>query len=132
MGSKILIDTSVFIEYQRTGSGLFLSLLERAQLEEAQLYTSAVVIMEFWAGKSMENKKVLEFANDMFQGIAIIDLDPNIAKKAGKMTRRGQISIGFDAIIAATCLEIGAKLATQNKKHFERVPDLKIFTPKET
>lgn len=124
---KILLDTSVFIDYQRAGAGSYIQLLQLSQLQMSKLYTSSVVVMEFWAGKSLENQKAIEFANDIFRGIEIIDLDSNIAKKAGAMIRKGEIHVGFDAVIAATCLEIGAKLATLNKRHFKDVPGLQMF-----
>jgi predicted nucleic acid-binding protein len=124
---KILIDTSVFIDYQRAGVGSFITLLELSKNDKVRLYTCSVVLMEFWAGKSLDKENVRKFAEEMFYGIEVIDLDTNIAKRAGEMIRKSEISIGFDVVVAATSLEIGAQLATSNKKHFEKVPNLKLF-----
>jgi len=42
----------------------------------------------------------------------------------------GEMIGSYDVIVAATALERGSQVATFNKKHFSRVPGLKVIEPK--
>lgn len=123
---RVLFDTSVLIDFNRTGGGIYEQILEQAQISNLKITTASIVVFEFWVGKSMNNPQVESMAEKLFQDIEIICLDENIAKIAGKIEREGQ-SHGNDAIIAATAIENNAQLATLNTKHFENIPGLKIW-----
>ena len=123
---RVLFDTSVLIDFNRTGGGIYEQILEQAQISNLKITTASIVVFEFWVGKSMNNPQVESMAEKLFQDIEIICLDENIAKIAGKIEREGQ-SHGNDAIIAATAIESNAQLATLNAKHFENIPGLKIW-----
>jgi predicted nucleic acid-binding protein len=41
--------------------------------------------------------------------------------------RRGQPNSDFDAVIAATALHYSLTLLTFNRRHFERIPDLRLY-----
>ena len=43
------------------------------------------------------------------------------------LRRRGQIISDFDILLGATALHHDLIVLTSNKKHFERIPDLKIY-----
>lgn len=123
---KIVVDTSILIDFSRTGTGLFKDLIKGANKRELELYISSVTIVEFWAGKSMENKIRATQAEKIFSRMIQISLDEKIAKTAGKLIRRG-VAIGFDSVIAATALEIGAQVVTSNVKHFSKIKNLKLW-----
>ncbi|MGH7967751.1 MAG: type II toxin-antitoxin system VapC family toxin [Limisphaerales bacterium] len=46
------------------------------------------------------------------------------------MESAGEMIGSYDIIVAATALERGSQVATFNKKHFSRVPRLKVIEPK--
>lgn len=123
---KIVIDTSVLIDFSRRGRGLFKNLIKGARENRLDLYVSTISVVEFWAGQSMKNKVKVKEAENIFSRMITISLDEKIAKTAGQLIRNGLI-IGFDSIIAATALEIGAKVATNNVKHFSKIKNLKTF-----
>jgi tRNA(fMet)-specific endonuclease VapC len=43
------------------------------------------------------------------------------------LRRRGQIIPDFDMLLAATALHYNLVILTNNRKHFERIPELKLF-----
>ena len=123
---KVVIDTSVFIDYSRAHDGVYPVLLKGAGDQKYNLYVPTVAIMEFWSGQSMGLASKKKLAEKLFSGIARIDLNEVVAKQAGELVRQNIVS-GFDAIIEATALQVDAFLATSNEKHFSKVPSLKFF-----
>jgi tRNA(fMet)-specific endonuclease VapC len=45
------------------------------------------------------------------------------------LRRRGGLISDFDIIIAATALHYDLTVLTFNVRHFQRIPDLRIYTP---
>lgn len=123
---KVLIDTSVLIEFSRTGEGLFEELLLAADESELDLITSSIVMYEFWSGKSMKKREVEQIAGKLFADLTLVGVGERVAKIAGELQREGKVE-GNDALIAATALEEGAELATLNARDFERVERLKLW-----
>ena len=64
----------------------------------------------------------------IFSAMEKIDLTEIIAKRAGTLIRSGCVRNGFDAIIAASALELEAQLATGNRRHFDSVKNLKLWS----
>lgn len=95
--------------------------------KSANLFVPTVVIVEFWAGSEMEKKKNRETSSALFRAFEEIPLDGNIAKKSGELLRKKLCMDPIDAIIAATALKFNAMVATRNKKHFQKIPGLKLF-----
>ncbi|OGM32470.1 hypothetical protein A2803_03295 [Candidatus Woesebacteria bacterium RIFCSPHIGHO2_01_FULL_44_21] len=123
---KIVIDTSVFIDFARAKTGLYPQLFELFRDGICELYVPTVVIFELWAGSSMSKKTIVDETVRMLSKIKRVELDEKIAKKTGEIIRQKQIR-GFDAIVAASALELGAEVATQNEKHFRKVKGLKLY-----
>jgi tRNA(fMet)-specific endonuclease VapC len=61
----------------------------------------------------------------------LIDLNlptmETFAEVRAHLRRRGQIIPDFDILLAATALHYDLVILTNNRKHFERIPDLKIY-----
>ena len=51
------------------------------------------------------------------------------AETRALLRKRGQPVADFDLVIAATALHHGLTLLTFNLRHFERIPDLKLYQP---
>ena len=124
---KVLIDSSVIVDYTRAGIGALPQILLLKTARKAEVYIPTTVILELWAGDSMTKESEVVKVNRLLAPLKIVDLTKQIAKKAGELVRLGQIDSFQDAAIAAIALYLGAQLATQNRKHFEKVRDLKIF-----
>ena len=125
--TKVVIDTSIIIDFTRAGTGQLPDLIEAAKSDEIELFIPTVVILELWTGKSMQQSKNTAAAEKLFSGIKRIDLVESIAKLAGKLLRKNLLTGPMDAIIAASALELNAKLATGNRRHFEKVKNLRLF-----
>lgn len=123
---KIVIDTSVFIDFSRARVGLFKELINKSK-ENADLYIPTVVLSEFWAGDDMNDKTNVKNAERLFEKVIKIPLDEKIAKSAGELMRKKEI-FGFDAIVAATALELGAQVATSNTKDFSKIKNIKLYS----
>lgn len=124
---KILVDTSVFIDYTRAGKGALSHILETKKKTKNDLYVPTIVIAELWAGSSMDDSKEEELVKRLISGFRKVSLSVEIAKKSGKLLREKSVLGAFDAIIAASALHVDAQLATNNVKHFKKVKGLRLF-----
>lgn len=134
MLNPYLLDTSIIVACLRNKIS-FSQLL--STYGNNDLTSSMVCLAELYSGvfnsaKKQENEqKVLEF----FSGLdEVFGLDVMVVKKFGEIKSRlekaGNIVEDFDLLIAATCLAHDCILITLNTKHFERVPNLALVTPK--
>jgi len=124
---NILLDTSIIVEKSRNKGGLFDSLIELSEKGMVQLYVSAVVLAELWTGESMNYPKSVRAMEKILRPMVVLAVDGAVAKLAGELVRL-KVVAGFDAIIAATALDYKMTLATLNKKHFEGVKGLRLYT----
>ncbi|MDZ4247359.1 MAG: PIN domain-containing protein, partial [Dehalococcoidia bacterium] len=91
------------------------------------LAISVITHLEIYQGmKSGEQRAT----NAFLDGVTSVVADISIARRAGMMLgklRTKGITIGIaDAIIAATALQLGAPLLTNNVEHYP-FPDLKVI-----
>lgn len=126
--SKILLDTSVFIDHLRKTKKEN-SLLTRAIAHFERLFISVIAVYEVDFGSEKHNRSsdIQPFLND----IIVIALDASLAQSVAaphaKLISQNQ-EIGFrDAVIAATALRLDLPLLTLNRAHFSRVSTLRIF-----
>ena len=111
--SKILIDTSVLIEYYK-----------KRRLEElGENAISIITAIEFIRGISEEKQeKVLNIFKEMFE---IIEIDLSMVIPFSKiyrdLKRRGELIDDADLYIGCTAIITGYPLYTHNKKHFKRL-----------
>lgn len=129
---NIVVDSSVIIDYIRAGVGDLPGLLDSAEFGEIKLLAPTIVVLELWSGKSMNLVKNRQRVDLILAATERMNLTETIAKQAGTLLREGQVSGGFDAVVAASALEAGAYLATGNRRHFSRVRGLKLFSAGET
>lgn len=123
---KVVVDSSVIIDFTRAGTGdleFFIGLRKAGKIE---LLLPTIVVAELWAGRELRGEIAKANLERLLSVFTQIELTEEIAKKTGEILRDGY-AFGFDAIIAATALECGAKIATRNRKHFSDVKEVKIF-----
>jgi predicted nucleic acid-binding protein len=122
---KILIDSDIIIDYLKTGNDGFPRLLKGQQNHKWELYISSVTVFELFAGKS--SKTISGKLHELVEGFDVVPVGIGLAQFAGELKRDYALTISFaDLLIAATCLSIGAKLATRNKKHYHGIPKLQF------
>lgn len=125
---RVVIDTSVLIEYTRTGRGQLLSLVNQLESGNIELIIPTVVIFELWAGVSMNRPEVEAAANNLISAFIPCELSTKIAQLGAQLQRHWGI-LDFDAIIAATAQLEQAQVATLNAKDFLKVPGLVLWQP---
>lgn len=93
-----------------------------------QLQTTAVTCFELLSGAG-EGKRG-DAIRQLLAALAVLPLDRDAAEQAAAVRRelgRAGQSIGMaDSLIAGIALTHGARLFTRNRKHFERVANLKL------
>lgn len=119
--NRVLIDTSIVIEYLRSHN--------RAQttftkfFNDNELYLSPISVFELFNGATSEAKK--QDVENICQQVIVLDFSLETAKIASEIyldLRTKNKLIEFrDILIAATSLQYTLPIATLNKKHFERV-----------
>jgi predicted nucleic acid-binding protein len=112
--NKILFDTDVLIDHLRGSRQLI--------IDDAAI--SVVTRTELFAGDERQELAVEALLEDCEE----MDIDPQIARRAGRVKRQTDLQIA-DALIAATALEHGIPLMTRNIRHFGRVPGLDLRAP---
>jgi tRNA(fMet)-specific endonuclease VapC len=74
---------------------------------------------------------VLERTRNLLQRHPVLNLNDEVmaqfAELRSQLKRQGNIVANFDLLIAATALCYDLTLLTYNRRHFERVPDLKLY-----
>lgn len=121
--ASLLIDTSILADCLR-GRGEALSFVEG--LDDAPAL-SVLTAAELFAGvREGAERGALEA---MLAGCELVEVDEAIAREGGLLRRRYHPSHGVgivDAMIAATALTHGLRLATLNRRHFPMLPDLVV------
>ena len=120
-----IADTDVLIDFLRdSGEAERISI----ELDTGRLCVTAVTAFELWAGaKSPQQVSIVEA---LMAAVTILPLNDSSARKAGEihkdLAQSGE-SIGMaDSLIAGIALDHGAILITRNRKHYQRVPGLKL------
>lgn len=123
---KLLLDTSVIIDFLRRkdkSESLFY------KLSKEELHISIISHTELCAGKSIwEKKEAYKLLSEVFKGVTIIPLIEDISEKAGYIRAYNQSNSLIDSIIAATAIVHDLELSTLNRKDFEHIKKLELFS----
>lgn len=121
-----IADTDVLIDFlggQAPGAARVAAALERGELA-----TTAVTRFELRAGaRGPKQERVLR---ELLEAIPTLALDALAADRAAAVRRdleRRGVGIGMaDSLIAGIVLTTRGTLLTRNRRHFDRVPDLRL------
>lgn len=128
----ILIDSSVFIHFERSGADLSASIRGR---EEDDVYLSVVSASELLHGvhraaDAKARAKRLAFVEGVLDAVPLLAIDLATARSHAQLwsdlARQGKMIGVHDSWLAATCLAHGLRLATSNLREFKRVPGLDV------
>jgi predicted nucleic acid-binding protein len=127
MSKSLLIDSDVIIDHLRKGQQA-LEFLSSELDAGSLLFMSVISRTEILAGIRKGEEEAIA---TLFELLSPVDVDASIADKAGQYlrtyTKSHALSIG-DALIAATCCEMGLTLATRNIKHYP-MKDVGVVKP---
>ena len=122
---KILIDTDVVIDFLRGHQPRIKSFFSDIERKRIYGYLSVISLTELYEGIDDEEKEqVLIKLISYFQ---LIPVDKNISLLAGKLKRLQYLSLA-DSLIAATCIDQNLSLFTFNKKHYQAIPNFKLYS----
>jgi tRNA(fMet)-specific endonuclease VapC len=124
-----LLDTDVIINHINQKESF-----TRLITEENSLFTSVIVYAELLYGikKSYNPKSNLIFLENLFDDLEILKLDITtdiidvFVDLKLHLESRGERLDDNDLLIAATAIQYDSILITNNKKHFSRIPNLKL------
>ena len=115
----LLLDTTFLIEVLRRSSKS-IARLQQIVTASNELHTSTINLAEVYAGvRDSELRYTKAFLSD----IHAFDVTPEIAQRGGRLRnsllRKGKTRDLDDMLVAATALEYGLHLVTENRKDFE-------------
>ena len=123
---KLVFDANILIDHLR-GGAIWDQILKVID-EETELFLPSIVVMELFSGNSSGDTKVEQRILNLLKCFRILDLDEEIAQKAGEIYRDVNPNLDVpDYIVAVTALKLKAQVVTLNKKHFKHIPGVRLF-----
>lgn len=131
----MLADTTVLIEFLR-GKKNAINIIKKSIEAGIPLFTTEINVFELITGAHILNKVAyshLEKIFSMLSKITVLPLDRRASLKAGEISGRlinkGKKIEETDCLIAGIAITNGiTDIITENKRHFNRIPQLKIIT----
>jgi tRNA(fMet)-specific endonuclease VapC len=129
---EYLLDTSWIIEVLAGREG---TARQHRNLNLAKVAVSYVSIGDIYevAFNYANPQAHLSSFRQFLAPFTILNLNEPIMEKFAEvrahLRRRGQMISDFDMLIGATALHYNLMVLTHNKKHFQRIPDIKIYQP---
>jgi predicted nucleic acid-binding protein len=124
--SRVVIDTSIFIDYLRAKDKKNTDLYKIPYTKK--IYISSVTLYELLMGATNDQKR--EDVHLLTEDIIVLPFDEEVCIRASEIyhdLRKTNNMIEFrDIFIAATCLVHNLPIATTNKNHFQRIKGLNI------
>jgi tRNA(fMet)-specific endonuclease VapC len=126
---SFLLDTNILSEHLRRPAGL----THRFVQHSGRLYTSSVSLAELydWAyGRNDPAPTIATIQNLLTYEVNLIPFDADCAEDFGRLRvdlRRQGINVdNMDLLIAATARVYDLTLVTQNTRHFQGIPRLRL------
>ena len=99
--------------------------------QPSELCLSSITLAELRFGAEAKRSQKLKRAIRSFvKDIAVVPFDESAADRfalvAALLARRGEPIGAFDTLMAAHALSLGLVVVTNNTKHFNRVPGLRV------
>ena len=124
---RLLLDSSVIIDALRLKANT-INYLKKIESKDAKLFVSAVTAFEIYSGSSSANTDEKKLIKKLMGYFEVVDLSWSIGKLAGELYRKTKSKVETaDYLIAASAIEVGAQIVTLNKKHFQKMPKIKLY-----
>jgi len=130
--TKVLLDTDIIVDFLRKGldaSNVFMDIKSK----NAHAFVSVITTFELYNGVLLSNnpKQRLDELAVMLQQIEIVPFDNTQSYIASKiysyLVRKGLEIEMRDILISACAISKNIKIITNNKKHFNRIPELQFY-----
>jgi len=115
--ADVFVDTDVLVDHLR-GHARFSPGRDRV------LY-SVVTRAELFAGRTVDEHAV----RTLLEPFVEVPIDREVAESAGAVRHVTGVPLA-DALVAASALSRGATLLTRNRRDFDRIPRLRVRTPR--
>ena len=126
----ICLDTSVLIDYFRKTSKANSYFYQLTNASKRFAVTS-ITMYEIVSGS---NDKQRQFWESVFDRMEVFNFDEHAAVQAADiyqfLVRKNKVISIPDLFIGSIAVTNDLKLATLNRKHFERIPGLQFISPK--
>ncbi|MDB5324147.1 MAG: hypothetical protein JWN40_5778 [Phycisphaerales bacterium] len=128
----LMVDTNVFIAFEKSGSPIDFSSWDTSQ----KVYISVVVVSELLMGVHRANteerrRRRSTFVEAIISGVGVLDFTVAAARVHAEihadLATKGQLIGAHDLIIAASARSHGLALLTENVQEFSRVPGLRVI-----
>ena len=128
----LMVDTNVFIRFEKSGKPIDFSSWESAQ----KVYISAVIVSELLMGVHRANteerrQRRSAFVEAVISGVGVLDFTVLAARVHAEiyaeLAKKGQMIGAHDLIIAATARCHDLSILTDNVQEFSRVPGLRVI-----
>lgn len=126
----VVIDTNVWIEFlKRPTSAVGNHLGDLLRQNRAALV--GIVLTEVLRGIRNDDQRLL--VNEVLDGVAYFETTRSIFARAGEIARKMDVA-GHpiptnDALIGAVAIEGNHEIFTLDRRHFERIPGVRIYKP---
>lgn len=127
---EIFADTTLLIDFLRGNK----KAIEKVRKKQ-RIYSSEINVYELLTGAYKTKKEQMHKKNviNLLQAITVFPFDNKAADTAAKITatleKQGEKIEDTDAMIAGVALANNiTTICTENKKHFQRIPNLKVET----
>jgi len=133
----IVVDTGVFIQWERRGKLLDQQLAELALPGYIAIITASELLVGVYrADTESRREKRSQFVEAILTRFSILEIDLSIARKHAELqallSQHGA-TIGYqDLWIAATAVTYSHAIMTTNQREFARIPNLEIISVKAT
>jgi len=123
----MVIDTNIFIEYLRAKDKTLTKLYQLSV--NTELFISSISLYELYMGATTVDKE--KHINTLTEGFTVLPFTNQVAIKSAKIYQqlkaKNQMIEFRDIFIAATCIINDLPIVTLNKKHFDRIAELRII-----
>lgn len=123
---KIVIDSDILIDHLRFHSEILDTIFYQLASKKVKAYLPSVVASEIYSGQDTKGSQQRKIVEELLGQLEFVPANEEISKIAGFLIRDKRLGLA-DAIVAATALNLNAKLATRNIKDFIGVKGLKFF-----
>ncbi len=123
----VIIDSSIFVDHFRNYAPSVEFFRFLSSFKTRPLF-SAITETELIAGNSCNDSNVRTIILAMLNSFTKVEVDNQIALKAGDLSRIYNVDLP-DSIIAATAIVNKAELLTRNIKDFKKIKGLKVRMP---
>jgi predicted nucleic acid-binding protein len=126
----IIADANIWIDFFKRPNDRLSEVLD-ALLRERRVALVGIILAELLRGARSERE--LGVMNHVLDGPDYIEMNRNDWSRAGRISMEldstGQRIPVTDALIAAIALEGQHEVFTRDKRHFERIPGLRLYQP---